>query len=187
MNIHYRLSIRVYVIHNTSDVHICCMCCILVIYCVCIYVCLYLLIFALLKGGNKEQHICDNGKSPITAISTIYCRFSFLFPAKRSTKLRLSFYFTIFTFSLLTLVLPALKFLICYYYVDLANNNISTGLSGLVVGWEARRMEFNVFGGPFIAIGLYLVIGWTFILTPTAMAMADHLYIGNIDGHETQF
>ena len=63
MNIHYRLSIRVYVIHNTSVVHICCMCCILVIYCVYIYVCLYLLIFALLKGGNKEQrfHMVNTG------------------------------------------------------------------------------------------------------------------------------
>ena len=128
----------------------------------------------------ENDYIYDNGKAPITATSTMLSGFSFLLPVKQSSKSRLA----MFTFSMLTLVLPALEFVVCYvfvydYTVDLANNNISIGLSGLVIGWEAKRMKFTIFGGPFIAIGLYLVIGW--ILMSIPKSMADHLYIGNVN------
>ena len=136
-----------------------------------------------IPNSLKADHIYENGKSPITATSTILNAFSCLLQTKQSTKSRLA----IFTFSVLTLVIPALEFLMYYcflydYIVDLANNNITIGFSGLVAGWEANRMKFSVFGGPFIAIGVYLVIGWVFMLTPKMMA--DQLYIGVIDGDE---
>lgn len=94
---------------------------------------------------------------------------------------------SIFVFSFLTLLIPAVEFLLyCTfldeYIEDLASNNITIGFSALIYGWEANRIKFSLFGGPFIALGIYLVVGWTVMLSP--QKMADQLNIGVVNGAE---
>ena len=132
------------------------------------------------KERNDKVYL--KGNSPVTAMSIILSAISHLLPSKQSTKSRMA----IFAFPLFTLLIPGIELLIYYcfvhdYAVDLAKNNISIGFSGVLAGWKANEMKFSIFGGPYIALGIYLIIGWVLMLTPKVMA--DQIYNGVFEGY----
>ena len=100
-----------------------------------------------------------------------------LTPGKASTKSRL----VIFLWTLLTLVIPGVEVLVYYinlydHVVDLAKANVTTSWTTVMLGWEGGQKKLNVFGGQFIALGLYLLFGWVIMLSPKNIA--DEIYNG---------
>lgn len=128
-------------------------------------------------GRQNHKFIYYNGKSPITAASVVYSSVSNLMPAKQSTKSRVA----IFVWPLMTLIIPGIEVLTYYFFLyeyakELAYNNMSFGFSSVLIGWKAKDSKFSIFGGPFIALGLYVIIGWILMLTPKVMA--NQIYRG---------
>ena len=115
---------------------------------------------------------------PVTLTSIICSAISSLISAKQSTKSRTA----IFIWSLITLMLPGIELLMWYIYlhdfaIDLARNKVSFGFSAMLAGWTgARESKLTIFGGPFIALALYAVIGWILMITPENMA--NLIYLG---------
>ena len=124
---------------------------------------------------NSFVYLEEN--SPVTATSLISSALSNLLPSKQSTKSRLA----IFVWSVGTLILPAAELIMWYIYlydfaIDLAKNGVSFGFSSMLAGWEAsRHTKLSLFGGPYVALGLYVVIGWVLMLCPKKIA--DLIYV----------
>ena len=134
---------------------------------------------------NKKNNIVFNdGKSPITAFSMIKSSVSKLVPQKQKTKSRMA----IFVYSILTLIMPEIEVLVHYinlfdYIQSAAENNISFGFSSLLAGWKkSKDSKFSLFGGPVIALCLYLAVGWILMLSPKIMA--NQIYRGVCDSSE---
>ena len=122
------------------------------------------------------------GKSPISLLSMIASCLSKLMPNGLTARHRV----VIFLWPLLTLTIPSVEVALYYFYlhdyvIDLANNDISFGFSSVLAGWStSRRSKLGVFGGPFIALGIYILIGWVLLLSPKVMT--NQLYRGIYDG-----
>ena len=135
--------------------------------------------FVSLENTKKQntRYVYLKKKWPITAGSVIMSAVSHLVPGKASTKSRL----VIFLWTLLTLVIPGVEVLVYYinlydHVVDLAKANITVSWTTVMLGWEGSQKKLNVFGGQFIALGLYLIFGWVIMLSPKIMA--DEIYNG---------
>ena len=94
----------------------------------------------------------------------------------------------IFICSILTLIIPGIEVLIHYIYLfdyiqSLAKDNISFGFTSVLAGWDkAKQSKLSIFGGPIIAIGIYLVVGWILMLSPKILA--NQIYRGVRDSSE---
>ena len=137
-----------------------------------------------LNDGNKQSTIFNDSYSPITIFSMIKHPLSKLLPRKQKNKSRIA----IFMYTIFTLILPGLEVLVHYiFYFDyiqsLANKNISLGFSSVLGGWDkSREAKLSVFGGPIIAVCLYLIVSWILLLPPKVMA--HQIYRGVCDGKE---
>ena len=40
----------------------------------------------------------------------------------------------------------------------------------MLIGWKSNRMKFNLFDGPFVVLGIYLLLGWIILLAPKSLA-----------------
>ena len=122
--------------------------------------------------NNENNIVFNDGKSPITAFSMIKSSVSKLVPQKQKTKSRMA----IFVYSILFLIIPEIEVLVHYIYLfdyiqSAAENNISFRFSSLLAGWEkSKDSKFSLFGGPVIALCLYLAVGWILMLSPKIMA-----------------
>ena len=133
---------------------------------------------------NDINIVFNDGKSPITVFSMIKASVSKLVPRKQKNKSRMA----IFIYSILTLIIPGIEVLVHYIYLfdyiqSLAEYNISFGFSSVMTGWDkARDSKLSIFGGPIIAICIYLVVGWILMLSPKIMA--NQIYRGVCDSSE---
>ena len=94
-----------------------------------------------------------------------------------STKSRIGiFIWTAFTLLVSGIEILSYYFFLYDYIIDLANNNVSTGWSSMLMGWKSNRMKFNLFDGPFVALGIYLLLGLLILLAPKSLA--DHIAKG---------
>ena len=123
------------------------------------------------KLDSDSGFIYLENSSPITVQSIVTSSCASVASLSLSTKSRIS----IFIWTLFTVLVPGLELLSYYvflydYTVDLANNDVSTGWSSMIVGWKSNRMKFNLFEGPFVTLGMYLIIGWLILLVPTSLS-----------------
>ena len=135
----------------------------------------------LIDGPRKKDIVYLDDNTPVTASSLIVPILLLMLPKKQSSKSRIA----IVIWSLITLILPAIELILYKIYLfdyvsDLAKNDIAFGFSSMLVGWDAHRLQFTIFGGPYIAVGLYLILGWILMLSPKVMV--DQLYYGIPDG-----
>ena len=135
----------------------------------------------LIVGPRKKDIVYLDDNTPVTASSLIVPILLLLLPKKQSSKSRIA----IVIWSLITLILPAIELILYKFYLfdyvsDLAKNDIAFGFSSMLIGWDAHRLQFTIFGGPYIAVGLYLILGWILMLSPKVMV--DQLYYGIPDG-----
>ena len=133
--------------------------------------------------NQYDKFVFLEATSPVTLTSMIMDNLSSLIPTKQSTKSRLA----IFVWSVSTLIFPGIELLMWYfcmydYAVDLAKNHVSFGFSAMLVGWEASKLKLKMLGGPFVALGLYLLIGWLLMLIPKNMS--NLIYLGVADDEE---
>ena len=40
----------------------------------------------------------------------------------------------------------------------------------MLIGWKSNRMKFNLFDGPFVVLGIYLLLGWIILFAPKSLA-----------------
>ena len=136
------------------------------------------------NDGDKQSTVFDDGNSPITIFSMIKSPLSKLLPRKQKNKSRIA----IFMYTIFTLILPGIEVLVHYiFYFDyvqsLADNNISLGFSSVLAGWDkSKDAKLSIFGGPIIAVCLYLIVGWVLLLPPKIMA--HQVYRGVCDSNE---
>ena len=124
------------------------------------------------NDGDRQSTVFDDGNSPITIFSMIKYPLSKVLPRKQKNKSRIA----IFTYTIFTLILPGIEVLVHYiFYFDyiksLADNGISLGFSSILTGFDkAKDAKLSMFGGPIIALCLYLVVGWILLLSPKVLA-----------------
>ena len=126
---------------------------------------------------HSAHYVYLKRKSPITAGSVLLSVFAPIVPSKVSTKSRLA----IFVWTIFSLIIPGVEALLYYTYlydhtVDLAKSNITTSWTTVMLDWEGSHKKLHVFGGQYIALGLYLTFGWVIMLSPKIMA--DVIYCG---------
>lgn len=130
-----------------------------------------------------EEHVYLMEVSPVTASSMISPVLVKFLPSTQTRKSRLAIIFWLVA----TLTLPAIELLMWYLYmydfaIDLAKNNMSFGFSSMLAGWEDSRSKLSEFGGPFIALSLYVVIGGLLTLCPSKVS--DQIDLGVADNNE---
>ena len=136
------------------------------------------------SNNSKDSIVFNDGKSPITAFSMVKSSVSKLVPQKRKNKSRIA----IFVYSILTLIIPGIEVLIHYFFLldyvqSLADNNISFGFLSVLAGWDkSKNCKLSIFGGPIIALSVYLVVGWILLLSPKVLA--NQIYRGVCDSSE---
>ena len=123
------------------------------------------------KSDFKAGYVYLGNSSPITVSSLVVSLCSPVASLGLSTKSRIG----IFIWTLFTLLVPGLELLsyclfLYDYTFDLAKNDVSTGWSSIMIGWKSNRMKFNLFDGPFVTLGVYLILGWFILLAPTSLA-----------------
>ena len=130
-----------------------------------------------------EEHVYLMEVSPVTASSLISPVLVKFLPSTQTRKSRLA----IILWLVATLILPAIELLLWYLYmydfaIALAKNNMSFGFSSMLAGWEDSRSKLSEFGGPFIALSLYVIIGGLLTLCPSKVS--DQIYLGVADNNE---
>ena len=133
-----------------------------------------------LRGRQDKVYL--NGKSPITALSIILSNLSRLMPSKQTTKSRMA----VFVFTLSTVLVPGVELFVYNlflhdYVIDLTKSNATIGFSAVLGGWKANDIKLTIFYGPYVALGLYFIIGWLLLLT---RGLSSQLYDGVSLGYQ---